>query len=112
MKIIQERKKYFGVEYEFVYVLPNHTEISFPCDDDGNIDYDSLTHHQKIRYDALAVGKYKYIDRFIEDIEIVDIQAAVGKCSCGNHVTLYSFLNICSKCRKEYSIKGEELPPY
>jgi len=111
MQILKNREKLSGIEYDYVFILPSKKEVIFPCDYDGNIFFDQLSREDLKIYHSLSDGKLQYIESFIEEVEIMDIVShAVGKCDCGQEIILFSFVNRCPSCHKEYSITGEELP--
>jgi hypothetical protein len=99
MKIIQRR------EYK---IIVSHTLFfdgySFGCDENGIVDESTLqplgleNYHKCI---AKGLGRYERHERGYSE-------PAIGKCSCGKHVTLANFTNTCS-CGTDYNSSGQTL---
>jgi hypothetical protein len=98
------------MQYKLVFVLEDQKEIHFPCNYDGDVYFDQLSRENTKLYYDLINGKIRSLEEFIEDIEMNEIDYAVGECEhCNTKITLTSFLNVCPNCKTEYSIKGEKI---
>ena len=114
MKILKPFKQGVSISYSLDYRYKNdiNSGFSFPCDADGNVS--KMHDNAKSNYEACKIGVVRG--------ELVQFQGirehhhsyaipAVGKCTCGRHVTLSHSDNECDHCGRIYSITGQELAP-
>lgn len=140
MKIISRRERKECVSYSraFSYEHDPNAGFSFDCDEAGNVDVDKLHPNARISYAACLAGEMEIVrgQRWESDgeggynpvpgtgervtVRMVDdgvrthrhsyVEAAVGECECGAHVTLDGFTNTCD-CGRDYSMGGQLLAP-
>jgi hypothetical protein len=89
--------------------------FSFPCDKEGNPDWD---HFDDPRYaaarenlDKCLLGKYDVVFKGVERRSWSYRHPRVGRCHCGEEVTLDRFTNTCYICGTDYNSAGQELAP-
>ena len=108
MKIIEQAKVEYRKSYSREFSdKTNNYGFGFGCDKDGNLEteFDSA----KKNYQDCISGKHPdLIDRgIVEHIDKVKTPM-LGKCTCGEHMYLYSFTNEC-ECGRLYNNCGQEL---
>ena len=113
MQIITPRTPVEVVEYKrsFIFAHDPHSGFSFPCDADGNILSDALHPHAMENLRACLAGTNGTIDEGVRKEEWTYMEAAVGKCDCGESFPLTSsWANACV-CGVEYNGMGQRLAP-
>ncbi len=90
--------------------VTQHTQIhfegfSFDCDERGSVDESKLQPLALENYrKCIANGEKGRIESWEQSYT----SPAIGKCSCGKHVTLANFTNTCS-CGVDYNSSGQAL---
>lgn len=121
--IVKERVKRFHTEYRLDFVnketgeadwsfplLHGERTIPVPCQKDENGVYKACAgekcpwwgNYQRMRKDDSYEAKY-------EVLSLPYWEPAVLLCSCGNHIQLDSFAQVCAGCGKSYNQWGQEL---
>ncbi len=116
MKIIQEREMHEGVNYEIRFARRkgdrnlNGGGYGFPCDADGNPDWEHLAQHPEamVNLNNCLMGEAHFVgfhaERWTYRTE------RIGKCECGEEVYLDRFTNTCD-CGADYDSNGNQLAP-
>ena len=98
---------YYSIHYEWVE-FPG-SGFSFPCNDQGEINFNEMTpeglaNYEKCESDEYAViyhGLQREVNRYREPM--------VGECYCGTTLVLHTNTNRCPKCGTHYNSTGYEL---
>lgn len=96
-----------------VFWKEHDSGVSFPCDEDGNIDLNTLKEADIQAYKNAMSHPENYPYAWNE-VETVDREPASGICRCGKHILLIDqYLGACScpDCGQWYNIFGLELKP-
>jgi hypothetical protein len=114
IEIIQERRRVTQRDYslEFRRKDDPNAGFTFPCDKDGNPMLDEC--NTKSYLYATQEHPERYGKPFIEKRSWAYWEPAVGRCRCGEHVTLqneYMGACQCPKCGQWYNLFGQELLP-
>ena len=111
MEIISERIHH----EETIYNLSFNSKqdpgwgYSFPADQLGNVDVDSLNPAARANYDAARLSN-EFLAPEVESYTHRWTEPAVGRCVCGSNVELDGFTNTCS-CGRDYNMSGQLLAP-
>lgn len=118
MKIIQPRKHHREVFLRLAFrsVQSLGCGWSFECDDQGNVDVESLNSAARRNYDICVTGRDEDRD---EDIRCIGVERnvhswvepAIGQCDCGDEVVLDGFTCTCERCGADYNSSGQRLAP-
>lgn len=114
MKIIQEPYREEGVEYSLCFRWrggdPGHG-FSFPCDENGNVDEESLNLAARENLRKCRSGEHDVVPEGVEAREWSYRHPRVGRCDCGEEVVLDQFTNTCYGCDADYNMSGQRLAP-
>ncbi|HQN17582.1 MAG TPA: hypothetical protein PKV86_00520 [Syntrophobacteraceae bacterium] len=110
MEIVRQAEVKEELEYTRVYEWAgeNGAGFSFPCDENGEVDLESLQPAARKNYLACEDGTFDVIDRGILKTRRRWNEPAIGKCVCGRNVSLGGFTNHCD-CGRLYNWNGSEL---
>ena len=117
MEIISESHIEKGVDYylSFEWRQRPGSGFSFPCDEEGSIDWDRYDTPQKAaartNLNGCLCGEYDVVFCGMETREWSYKVPRVGRCSCGEEVELSRFTNTCYKCDTDYNSAGQQLAP-
>lgn len=114
MKIIRQRERITNTSYHRSFNWRDElgSGFNFPCDKDGNIDFDSMQPAGKANYYKCINAEYDVIDNGVEVYNNSYMQPAIGLCNnCGIEVQLHGSTNTCEKCNTDYNLFGQELAP-
>lgn len=118
LKIIRERSTHTEVEYYIEFTDEEGAGFSFPCDSNGNIQFNDdipeLGRAQRDNYDYAMSHKERFTRQYAELVtrKYTVTDNALGKCVCGETVELYDqYQGACScpKCGQWYNLFGQEL---
>ena len=118
LKIIRERSTHTEVEYYIEFTDEEGAGFSFPCDSNGNIQFNDdipeLGRAQRVNYDYAMSHKERFTRQYAELVtrKYTVTDNAVGRCVCGEEVELYDqYQGACScpKCGQWYNLFGQEL---
>lgn len=85
--------------------------FSFPCDDSGNVDVETLHPAALANYQKCLNGTFDVVDEGVITFERSYRHPSVIRCeSCGNPVALGNFTNPC-ECGVDYNGSGCRLAP-
>ncbi len=118
LNIIRQRTTRTEVEYRIDFTDADGCGFSFPCDEHGNIQFDDdnpeLGRAQRDNYDYAMANKERFTVEYAKfntrRYTITD--PAVGKCVCGELVSLtnqYQGACPCPKCGQWYNLFGQSL---
>jgi len=110
MEIVQQAEWKKEVEYTRFYGCAGKSGagFSFPCNENGEVDLESLHPEARKNYLACNDGTLDVIDHGILKTERRWKEPAIGKCVCGRTVSLEWFTNHCD-CGRLYNWNGTEL---
>jgi len=97
----------------FIYYkrkTPDNTGYAFPCTEDGELLLDQMSTLDMMIYDACEFGEYSdqvELVGYLRDSELVRTYA-VGKCICGEEISLQSMKNKCPNCSVVYTQLGTQ----
>lgn len=116
LKDMTPRDRVYETCYELRFFVDRGGGLAFPCDEKGNIYWDTMTDGAKENYEyALAhPEEYPYSYNEVFEYETSHVELATGVCSCGHRISLYDqYLGACEcpYCGKWYSLSGQELLP-
>lgn len=101
----------------FDYIGENNWGFSFPCNEQGEVDVESLADSGRANYLACLdpTNPLGVEDKGVRRYEHSYIVPAEGRCQCGNTVVLdgdYHGEGIdCDRCGRIYNLVGQELAP-
>lgn len=111
IKIVSHKRRVEEVEYYIFYEYVEELDAGFmfPCNQDGEINFnelpkEALENYEKCEseeYEVVYQGLRRMVNRYWED--------AIGECSCGELVTLSTNSNQCLKCKAWYNSGGQQL---
>lgn len=112
IEIIQERRRVVEHDYslEFRLLTDPNAGFTFPCDKDGNPMLDACNTRSYLY--ATQEHPEKFTQPYVEKRSWAYTEPAVGRCRCGEHVTLqneYMGACRCPKCGQWYNVFGQEL---
>jgi len=116
IEIIQERDVTWETVYDIFFGYVGHERswgFGFDCDRNGTVDTSKLNPAAHANYLACLTGTVhgrKVIGGVIRSNEVRHITERIGKCPCGERITLSHFTNTCS-CGRDYNSSGTELAP-
>lgn len=84
---------------------------AFPCDEEGNPDWDSLQPAALENLDRCLRGEDGIVFEGILHEQWSYRHPRVGRCHCGEEITLDRFTNTCCGCGTDYNSAGQELAP-
>ena len=102
--------------YSLCFYRDRDGGLAFPCDENGNVDVNSLPDAAKDNY-AFAMAnpdKFPYAWNVVEKRVGTDRHPASGKCNCGRRINLTNdYLGACEcpHCGQWWNLFGEELKP-
>ncbi len=117
MQIISECQRHHETFYlkTYVYAADKGCGYSFNCDENGNIDIESMNPDAKANYECCLAGVDERGERIkfngVRQSEHSWIEDAIGLCDCGEEVELGGFTNTCEKCGTDYNSSGQRLAP-
>jgi hypothetical protein len=95
--------------------------IGFDCDEDGNVDVDSLYEAGRENYETYFLDaenrkpgvrdEWGMSEPVVRRYERPFTEPAVARCHCGSEIYLTSFTNTCHTCERDYNMSGQELAP-
>jgi len=107
MEILKSRKHVEAVSFSLFFATGEGRGFSFPCDKTGKVQEHDL---QPIALMNLAACREEGIVGVLSERDESYFEPAVGRCDCGNKVTLSSsWANVCSRCGAEYNGFGQRL---
>ena len=118
LKIIKPRTTHTEVEYRIEFTDEDGCGFSFPCDQNGNIQFDDhdaeLGRVQRDNYDYAMSHRERFTKQYAEFTarRYTVTDNALGKGVCGETVELYDqYQGACScpKCGQWYNMFGQEL---
>ncbi len=113
MEMIKDRERIHCHEYYLDYRWSDcpGSGFSFGCNEKGEVDLAAMQPAGRENYEKCLSGEHDVIFRGLKKREWSYIQPAVGRCHCGDEVTLYGFTNTCEKCGADYNSSGQLLAP-
>lgn len=110
MKIITRRNIVTEISYmrSFEWKDDPGAGFMFICDEHGHLSAESLNPDAEANLMKCLDGTFAVIDCGVEKREFDRIIPAVGRCTCGQVVTLDSFTNTCT-CGADYNMSGQQL---
>ena len=116
IEIISERQHHCEVSHQLGFNIPNTgCGYSFECDENGNIDIESLNPDAQENYQRCLKGENergeKIVPGEVRELHSNWIEPACGKCECGTTVELEGFTNTCEGCGEDYDSCGQNLAP-
>ena len=112
IEIIEPRKHINNIYYHFEFTYDDGSGFSFPCDSDGNINYNEFEESAKRNYMWCLNNPHHFKSIGIVKYDNSYVQPAIGKCSCGVEFELidqYLGASQCPNCGQWYNILGQEL---
>lgn len=100
-----EEFSYF-IFYEWVEELDSG--FMFPCNEYGEIDFDSMSQEALDNYEKCEVEEYEVVYQGLRRCVNRYWEPAIGECFCGKEVVLGSNTNQC-ECGQYYNSIGQEL---
>lgn len=115
-RIISDSMHHLEAYYHLVYSWEDCSGagFSFPCDEIGNVDIDSMQPEAQANYAACVRGEKDGKKLVCEGVERYSFnwkEPAVLECDCGAHVDLDGFTNMCEGCGADYNMSGQRLAP-
>lgn len=111
LKLISERHPVEVVQYRHNFTLIGEEKgngYSFPCHADGSLmKEDENYNYWKDNYER-CLQSDDYIDEGVEKESYTYTEPAIGKCSCGENITLSGDVQ-CPNCGQWYNIWGQSL---
>jgi|SRR5579883_3214897 hypothetical protein len=113
MEIIQRSQRIQVERYalDFEWTDMPGAGFSFPCDKDGNLLMDEIPETARENLEKCLSGEYAVTAEGVRDCSYSYFQAAVGKCACGQMVTLEDPLTNTCECGREYNSSAQLLAP-
>ena len=113
MKIIQHREYETCTEHKrwFSWRDDPGAGFSFHCDEQGNVDVESLPTAARENYQRRIDGTYNVRDDGVRTNRWEYTHSAIGLCDCGEEVYLDGFTNTCYECGADYNMSGQRLAP-
>lgn len=115
MRILQEQKRRSHVFHQLHYTIVEAPGCgySFPCDEQGHVDVDSLEPVGVTSFARCIVGENERGEHIRRDgvrKHVTSwIEPAIGLCGCGEKVDLEGFTNTCMGCGADYNHGGQRL---
>lgn len=115
LEIIQERELEVSQEYTLNWAYSegdsnlNGGGLSFPCDTQGNLDWDSLSECALKNLNRALMGELHFVGMQVREWEY--LTPRIGKCPCGEEIYLDRFTNTCDGCGADYNSAGQRLAP-
>lgn len=118
LNIIKPRTTHTEVEYRIEFTDADGSGFSFPCDQNGNIQFDDcdteLGRVQRDNYDYAMSSRERFTKQYAEFTtrRYTVTDNALGKCVCGETVELcdqYQGACSCPKCGQWYNLFGQSL---
>lgn len=81
--------------------------FEFPCDKNGNIIINDMNRHN---VENCQNGVFKVKDNGLKTFTSTRRISAIGRCTCGEEVSLSGFTNTC-ECGRDYNLSGQKLAP-
>ena len=103
---VVEKVRYY-IFYEWVEKLDLGFE--FPCNEQGEIDFDSMSPNQLDHYEKCDSEELPVVYRGLQREVSEFTTPAIGKCSCGSLVALTKSSNKCQKCGDYYNALGQQI---
>ena len=102
--------------YRVEFFIDRSGGLSFPCDENGNPDFESMTPAAVRNYENAMQHpeKYPYCFNEVRSFTERRREESHGKCHCGETVWLtnqYMGACQCPKCGQWYNLFGQELNP-
>ena len=101
-------------EYKVVFCKePFGCELSFPCDEDGNVDLTKFKEHDVQSYKE-AINHPEDYPCVWNEVMLTARNPATGICKCGKRIFLtdeYIGACECPDCHQWYNLFGQELNP-
>jgi hypothetical protein len=114
MKIIQHPYVEEGIEYSLCFRWrdgsPGHG-FSFPCDKDGNVDTADMNPAALDNFRKCLCGDHDVVFEGVDAREWSYRHPRIGRCDCGEEITLDRFTNTCYECGADYNMSGQRLAP-
>lgn len=105
---IQEKEETsYYIFYEWAEELD--AGFMFPCNQDGDIDFNSMSQEALDNYEKCESGEYEVVYHGLRRSVNTYREPAVGECSCGKEVVLESNTNQCKSCGSYYNAIGQQL---
>lgn len=111
MKIQARNRKIFYTEYRMVYrFVDSEDELSFPCNDYGEILYSEMSQDELTALEACKSGELDIYAPEVKEFSKSYVASAIGTCdACGAQVVIDSDVNACSGCSSEYDYHGHPI---
>ena len=111
IKIIQHRQVVEEVSYFifYEYVEELGAGFMFPCNEHGEIDFDSMSQAALENYEKCDSEEYEVVYQGMQKSTNSYTNPAIGECYCGEQVELSGNSNQCGKCGSWYNACGQQL---
>jgi hypothetical protein len=110
IKIISHKRLVEEVDYHIFYEWVEELDAGFmfPCNEHGEIDFDSMSKEALANYEKCDSEEYAVVYRGLQREVNKYTEPAVGECSCSKPVTLATNSNQC-ECGQWYNAMGQQL---
>lgn len=103
-------------EYRVEFFTDRDGGCSFPCDKEGNPQFDKMTDAAKENYKKCMQNpdKFPYCWNEVHKLTWSYTEPASGTCKCGTRIELYNQYHgacECPECGQWYNLFGQELVP-
>jgi hypothetical protein len=113
-KIIKHSEREFFVEHSLNYDTSSNGGFSFPCDQYGHVDVDSLNEYAKHNYQQCIDGMVGAIrPPYVQEREFSRFTPAIAECECGKRFEMdMDSEGLCyCYCGKCYNAAGQSIRP-
>ncbi len=111
MEIIRKRQRITTKSYDLKWEGEGGRGFSFDCDENGVVDESAMYPAGLENLALCRAGKMEgYTGPTIATYTNTYTEHAVGRCHCGEEVTLAGFTNTC-ECGTDYNNSGQRLAP-
>jgi len=99
------------IEYYIFYEWAEQLDsgFMFPCNQDGDINFDDMDQEALDNYDKCENGEYEVVYQGLQRSINRYWEPTISRCSCGHEVVLESNTNVCESCGAYYNMGGQEL---
>lgn len=115
IEIISPRHRETEIDYVYFYPRVGSNGdggFAFPCDKDGNIDFDNMRPEMIDSYEWCESHPEKFDEPYVRQDKHSYMQNAIAKCECGKKIELYDeYMGACEcpYCHRWYNMFGQEL---
>lgn len=113
-KIIKHSERQFFVEHSLNYDTSSNGGFSFPCDQYGHVDVDSLNEYAKHNYQQCLDGMVGAIrPPYVQEREFSRLSPAIAECECGKQFEMdIDGEGLCyCHCGHCYNASGQSIRP-